>query len=119
MPLLNYPDGTIVVVPNLYRAWVCIVRSHPGVGALVAATNADDLLEEAAAFLRTVGLTDLGGGPYGFARPRSLRRRYSPTSIRGRFETACSVLVVKRAALEPRSAPFVSYSRAGRDNKER
>jgi hypothetical protein len=62
MPFLNYPDGTIVVVPNLYRAWVCIVRSHPGVGALVAATNADDLLEEAAAFLRTLGLTDLDGG---------------------------------------------------------
>lgn len=62
MPFLNYPDGTVVVVPQLFRAWVCIVRDHDGSGALVPAMNADDLLEEAAAFLRSFGATDLDGG---------------------------------------------------------
>ncbi len=62
MPFFNFPDGTVVVVPQVFRAWVCIVRDLDGSGALVPATNADELLDEAAAFLRSYGPTDLDGG---------------------------------------------------------
>lgn len=62
MPFMNFPDGTIVVVPQGFRAWVAIVRDIDGKGALVHATNAEGLLEEAAAFLRSYGPTDLDGG---------------------------------------------------------
>ncbi|WIG58595.1 MAG: hypothetical protein OJF49_001341 [Ktedonobacterales bacterium] len=62
MSFLNFPAGTVLVVPNLFRAWVCIVRDHDGLGELVPATNADDLLEDAASFLKSFGPTDLDGG---------------------------------------------------------
>lgn len=69
MPFLNYPDGTIVVVPYLFRAWVCIVRDQAGSGTLVSATNAKALEEEAAAFMRSLGPTDLDGGPIRMCPP--------------------------------------------------
>ena len=62
MPFIDFPDGAVVVVPYLGRAWVSIVRDDGGYGAIVAATNAEELLEEAAAFLRSFGPTDLDGG---------------------------------------------------------
>lgn len=62
MPFLNYPDGTVVVVPYFFRGWVCIVRDQDGSGALVSATNAKDLQDEATAFLRSFGPADLDGG---------------------------------------------------------
>ena len=62
MPFLNYPDGTVVILPQFSRAWVCIVRNRDGSGALVPAINAEDLLNEATAFLNSLGSTDLDGG---------------------------------------------------------
>jgi hypothetical protein len=88
MPFFNYPDGTVVVVPQLFRAWACIVRDHDGLGALVPATSADDLMEEAAAFLRSFGPAKLDGGLFEYAHPNSRRRPSSLMSICGRFETA-------------------------------
>jgi hypothetical protein len=62
MPFLSFPDGAVVVMPGGGVAWVCIVRDQNGAGALVSASNGAELADEAAAFLRSFGPTDLDGG---------------------------------------------------------
>ena len=64
-----FPDGTVVVVPSLGRAWVSLVIDDGGYGGMVTASNAEDLLEEAAAFLRSFGVTDLDGTPIRICPP--------------------------------------------------
>jgi hypothetical protein len=78
MPLFDLPDGTVVVVPFLSRAWVSLVRDVGGHGGMVTASNAEDLLEEAAAFLRSFGITDLDGTPIRICPPELAAKAIFP-----------------------------------------
>jgi hypothetical protein len=73
-----YPAGTVVVVPSLGRAWVSLVIDDGKYGGMVTASNAEDLLEEAAAFLRSFGVTDLDGTPIRFCPPELAAKAIFP-----------------------------------------
>ncbi|HEV8190876.1 MAG TPA: hypothetical protein VGP82_05260 [Ktedonobacterales bacterium] len=62
MPFLDFPVGAVVVVPGGGIAWVGVVHDQDGAGTLVSASNEAVLADEAAAFMRSFGPTDLDGG---------------------------------------------------------
>jgi hypothetical protein len=81
MPNLDLPDGAVVVVPYLGRAWVAIVQNDDEHGAFIMATNPEDLFDEAAAFLRSFGSTDLKGGRIRECPPKLAAKAVFPDAI--------------------------------------
>jgi hypothetical protein len=78
MPFFNLPDGMVVIVPFLGRAWVSLVRDDGGYGGMVTASNAEDLQEEADAFLRSFGITGLDGTPIRICPPELAMKAIFP-----------------------------------------
>ena len=73
-----FPAGTVVVVPGLGRAWVSLIIDDGKCGGMVSASNAEDLLEEAAAFLRSFAVTDLDGTPIRICPPELAAKAIFP-----------------------------------------
>jgi hypothetical protein len=82
MPPFHFPDGAVVIIPALGRAWVSIVRDNGAYRGTVAALNADELLDEAAAFLRSFGITDLDGSPIRMCPPELAAKAIFPRANR-------------------------------------